>query len=430
MRRRPAIGCATTSTRQDRSRPRRGTSPAGIAQQTGLAVTQFQQRRGLHPAPLHRPRAGRALAGTAWSAPRHQLGDGADPAWPGVGGVRRAAVWPSLRHPRDELAGRDLPEHFYWRSRLNMYRNGYPRLLQRFQDHGLPGLARPVDGEPAQPARGAKWPEGGHPSASATASSASVPRALFDRRPRAALEFDDVICRRMIEHGTALTFLQVGAFDGVSNDPLRKYIAAHRWNGVCVEPQPAYAEALRRLYRDAADRIVVVEAAVSAAAGEATMYALAGGALPNWAAQLASLDRATVLKHRNRLPAADIAIVEITTPTVTFDTLLSLLGGIARCAADRRRRKPTPSCCRCSRSIGCGRRSSISSPQHLQPRRQGGVPHAAGRLRLSRRRRRRSGHAGGAAGRRLTAVSRPARPRARRCRACPSAASPASPASP
>jgi hypothetical protein len=38
------------------------------------------------------------------------------------------------------------------------------------------------------------------------------------------LEFDDVICRHMFESGQDCVFIQIGAYDGISTDPLRKYI--------------------------------------------------------------------------------------------------------------------------------------------------------------------------------------------------------------
>ena len=68
------------------------------------------------------------------------------------------------------------------------------------------------------------------------------PRQLLDPRHLRPLEFDDVVCRRMYESGKALTFIQVGVFDGVISDPLRKYLETCGWTGVLVEPQSHAAE--------------------------------------------------------------------------------------------------------------------------------------------------------------------------------------------
>ena len=52
----------------------------------------------------------------------------------------------------------------------------------------------------------------------------------------------------MFEHGQDCVFIQVGAYDGVSTDPLRKYIGRCGWRGVMLEPQPGPAGRLRDLY--------------------------------------------------------------------------------------------------------------------------------------------------------------------------------------
>ena len=63
------------------------------------------------------------------------------------------------------------------------------------------------------------------------------PRQLLDAKNLRVVEFDDVVCRRMFESGSQFTFIQVGAFDGVTKDPLQKYINRCGWRGVLIEPQ-------------------------------------------------------------------------------------------------------------------------------------------------------------------------------------------------
>lgn len=52
-----------------------------------------------------------------------------------------------------------------------------------------------------------------------------------------SLEFDDVVCRRMAEVGPHLRFIQIGVYDGITGDPLHKYIRKFGWREVLVEPQ-------------------------------------------------------------------------------------------------------------------------------------------------------------------------------------------------
>jgi hypothetical protein len=48
-----------------------------------------------------------------------------------------------------------------------------------------------------------------------------TPQHLYRPECLRRLQFDDVICRYMFDHGEACNFIQVGAYDGVSTDPLR-----------------------------------------------------------------------------------------------------------------------------------------------------------------------------------------------------------------
>lgn len=55
--------------------------------------------------------------------------------------------------------------------------------------------------------------------------------------------------KRVAEHFPDLRFIQVGANDGVSHDPIREFVVQHRsWNGVFVEPLPAFFSLLKRNY--------------------------------------------------------------------------------------------------------------------------------------------------------------------------------------
>lgn len=136
-----------------------------------------------------------------------------------------------------------------------------------------------------------------------------TPRQLLDASFLRPLEFDDVICRRMFEAGPELTFVQVGAFDGVANDPLRKYIERCNWRGVMVEPQPEPAMALRKLYTGN-DRVRVIQAAVDAQRGRKTLFTVPGSS------QLASFDKRVIAKHD---PGQ---IIEVPVECVTFEDIL------------------------------------------------------------------------------------------------------------
>lgn len=151
-----------------------------------------------------------------------------------------------------------------------------------------------------------------------------TPRQLLLPHNLRSLEFDDIVCRRMYDLAPEFTFIQVGAFDGVVQDPLRKYITKQRWRGLLVEPQAQAARKLRELYRDN-DRIVILQVAVDASSGKRNLFTVDPNGAPAWAGALASFDRATILKHSAQIPQLEQLIREETVDCVTFDFILEHL---------------------------------------------------------------------------------------------------------
>lgn len=151
-----------------------------------------------------------------------------------------------------------------------------------------------------------------------------TPRHLLDPSLLRQVEFDDIICRHMFEHGDDCVFVQVGAYDGVSTDPLRKYIERCRWRGVMLEPQPRPAAQLTALYADTPG-IVVMQAAVDGERRQRSLYTVECDELPKWAGGMASFDRAHIEKHDYLIPGLASKIRELTIDCVTFDDVLDAL---------------------------------------------------------------------------------------------------------
>ena len=151
-----------------------------------------------------------------------------------------------------------------------------------------------------------------------------TPRQLLEPRNLRAIELADVIYRRMFEFGQELTFIQIGAFDGITADPLHKYVGTYGWRGVLVEPQPRSAEQLRELYRGN-DRIVVVQAAVDRERRQRTLFTVESENAPAWAGGMASFQREHIAKHAYLIPGLEAMIRETTVDCVTIDDVLALL---------------------------------------------------------------------------------------------------------
>jgi FkbM family methyltransferase len=151
-----------------------------------------------------------------------------------------------------------------------------------------------------------------------------TPRQLLQPNLLRPLEFDDVICRLMYEGGDHLTFIQIGAFDGVIQDPLRKYIVSRGWRGVMVEPQPEPARKLRELYKDDS-RITVLQAALDRRPGVRSLFMVNSPDAPAWAAMLASFQKEVILKHADHIPGIENMVAEVAIDCITFDSVLKHL---------------------------------------------------------------------------------------------------------
>jgi|SRR5580698_3412876 FkbM family methyltransferase len=150
------------------------------------------------------------------------------------------------------------------------------------------------------------------------------PRQLLEPAFLRRLEFDDVVCRRMFEFGPAFTFIQVGAFDGITGDPLRKYINKCGWRGVLVEPQARASNKLRELY-SRNDSVVILQAAVDREFGRRTLFTVESESAPVWAGGMASFKRETIAKHSDLIPGLQGMIKAETIDCITFDEVLEHL---------------------------------------------------------------------------------------------------------
>jgi FkbM family methyltransferase len=150
------------------------------------------------------------------------------------------------------------------------------------------------------------------------------PRQLLDPGLLRGLEFDDVVCRRMFEVGREFSFVQVGAFDGVSTDPLRKYIQTCGWRGVLIEPQPAPAAKLHELY-GGNDRLIILQAALDDKRGTRTLFTVESDTVPAWARGMASFQRDNIVKNSYLIPGLEGMIKEITVSCITFDDVMQKL---------------------------------------------------------------------------------------------------------
>lgn len=67
-----------------------------------------------------------------------------------------------------------------------------------------------------------------------------------------------------VAHSRKVTFIQIGASDGLHNDPIREFVIRDKWIGIKVEPLPTSFSRLKQNCQTIANRgLVFVNAAIT-----------------------------------------------------------------------------------------------------------------------------------------------------------------------
>jgi FkbM family methyltransferase len=73
-------------------------------------------------------------------------------------------------------------------------------------------------------------------------------------------------------HDGRVNFVQIGANDGLRNDPFREFIVQKGWKGILVEPLPDVLALLKRNYAAHRNKLRFVNAAITATDGSMTFF--------------------------------------------------------------------------------------------------------------------------------------------------------------
>ena len=122
-----------------------------------------------------------------------------------------------------------------------------------------------------------------------------------------------------------VSFIQVGSNNGVTGDPINKYIVNNHWQGILVEPVPYLFEELKKNYKNFEQRLIFENAAIASKNGKLKFYRLQKSDLPGlpvWYDQLGSFNKETVLSHKNTIPFFEDLFMEDTVNAITFESLL------------------------------------------------------------------------------------------------------------
>ncbi|MCA9177781.1 MAG: FkbM family methyltransferase [Planctomycetales bacterium] len=147
-------------------------------------------------------------------------------------------------------------------------------------------------------------------------SSSPTPRRgkprFLKRNPKCELEVLPMVLASLGRAHDEFFFVQIGAFDGVSGDPLNQLIRRHHWRGVLVEPQGLAFKLLQETYRDE-PQLKLLNVAIGAEDGELTLYSRIDEAV-----SIASTHRQLLIKPSE--PASTVLEERVTcwTPQTLF----------------------------------------------------------------------------------------------------------------
>ena len=114
-------------------------------------------------------------------------------------------------------------------------------------------------------------------------------------------------------------FIQIGAHDGLTYDPMRPFVDEYHIPGILLEPQPKIFNKLVENYRGATN-LIFENAALAREDGEISLYTFAeGSGLPEHATQLASFRRDALINNGH---AYQGEVVETRVTALTLSTLL------------------------------------------------------------------------------------------------------------
>lgn len=158
-----------------------------------------------------------------------------------------------------------------------------------------------------------------------------TPRFLVPQFHHPESELDatlDMVLSHYRQTHPEIRYLEVGAFDGVSGDPIYPLIEKHGLKGYLVEPQrDAFAKLKANYARFSSPDFVFVNAAIGERDGTVPLYRIKPESSgPEWLPQIASLDQNFLVGLSDIIPNLESLIEIETVPCFTFATLFQTYG--------------------------------------------------------------------------------------------------------
>jgi FkbM family methyltransferase len=158
-----------------------------------------------------------------------------------------------------------------------------------------------------------------------------VPTRVPDPNLELEISFDFVLAHYVTfrRDPRPFVFLEVGANDGVIEDPLHDHVRDKKWHGIFVEPQRKPFEQLVRNH-EGLEHLTFINAAISDTPGSRPLYVIvdeAGAPIASLAG-LASF-RAAPVKHAHRKVASQYPGSRVASTEVTCTTFAEVLAEVS-----------------------------------------------------------------------------------------------------
>ncbi|MGH7153945.1 MAG: FkbM family methyltransferase, partial [Acetobacteraceae bacterium] len=152
-----------------------------------------------------------------------------------------------------------------------------------------------------------------------------TPPAVLKSGRELSFDFEFAVAHLMLSRPEVF-FVQIGANDGISNDPLHEFITRFRWEGVLIEPLPDAFRLLQQTYAGH-PQLHLINAAVAEHDGMQKFYTIdADESTFGKAHQFSSFNREALLGQTDWVPDVAQRIVETEVPCLSFDSLVRAVG--------------------------------------------------------------------------------------------------------
>jgi FkbM family methyltransferase len=121
-----------------------------------------------------------------------------------------------------------------------------------------------------------------------------------------------------------VNFIQIGANDGKTNDPIFHFIGKYKWLGVLVEPIPDIFERLKASYKNCTEHLIFENCGVGEFNEAMDFYSLPiEFDDPNWLQQIGSFNLDAFKRNLEVLPGFIDKMITTKLPVITWDELVS-----------------------------------------------------------------------------------------------------------